>query len=575
MHMELQELEGDWPAISALLDEALALPAPARGAWLQARADIEPARRSAVERILSRQAGVESDDFLRALPPLMDTLPPASHAVAEAGLGALVGPWRIIAPLGQGGMSTVWRARRDDGLPAREVALKLPLWTWGGRFAERLARERDILATLEHTHIARLYDAGLDAAGRPWLAMELVEGQPIDAACDRSDATVDERLALLLQVCEAVAHAHARLVVHRDLKPHNIVVTPQGQVKLLDFGIARLIDDGAGDRTALTEAGGRALTPAFASPEQIRGEPLGVATDVYSIGVVAFLLLAGRMPYQLRRGSAAELEDAIGRASVPRASDASADAMRRRRLRGDIDSILAKAMHKDTTGRYSSVEALADDIRRHLDGRPVTARPQGRAYLAGRFVVRHRASVVAAALVVLALAGGMGVALWQAAEARHAQQLAQRAVKRKIAVQDMLVEILSVAVTADPEMLRQPDGFGRALEAKFDELETRFTGRTDDWLDLLEVISTRLPKYGDLQCSYAVGERYLALLQSSHADPRRIARAGLNQAQIVTKLGGTKMALRLVNAALAQLPPGADNAVLRSALTAQRDALAR
>jgi hypothetical protein len=139
----------------------------------------------------------------------------------------------------------------------------------------------------------------------------------------------------------------------------------------------------------------------------------------------------------------------------------------------------------------------------------------------------------------------------------------------------MLVEILSVAVTGDPEKLRQPDGFSRLLEAKFDDLEARFKGRTDDWLDLLEVISTRLPQYGDLQCSYAVGERYLALLQSSHADPRRIARAGLNQAQVVVKLGGTKMALRLVNAALAQLPPGADNASLRSALTAQRDALAR
>ena len=186
--MELQDLENDWPAISALLDEALALPPAARGAWLDARTDVEPARRSAVERILSRQAAIESDDFLGALPPLMDGLPPTSGAADEAGVGALVGPYRISAPLGQGGMSTVWRARRDDGRPARDIALKLPLWTWGGRFAERMARERDILATLEHAHIARLYDAGLDAAGRPWLAMELVEGQPIDAACEQAGA---------------------------------------------------------------------------------------------------------------------------------------------------------------------------------------------------------------------------------------------------------------------------------------------------------------------------------------------------------------------------------------------------
>jgi hypothetical protein len=188
-------------------------------------------------------------------------------------------------------------------------------------------------------------------------------------------------------------------------------------------------------------------------------------------------------------------------------------------------------------------------------------------------VARHRAGVGAAALVVLALSGGLGAALWQAAEAREAQRLAERWVQREAAVQDMLVEILSVAVTADPEKLRQPDGFSRLLEAKFDELEARFKGRTEDWLDLLEAISTRLPQYGDLQCSYGVGERYLALLQSSHADPRRIGQAALNQARVVRKLGGPKMALRLVNAALAQLPPGADTASLRTALTAERDAL--
>jgi len=569
--MKIEDLHSDWPAISALLDEALELPVAARGAWLEARTDVDPARRLAVERILSRQVDVESDDFLGTLPPLMKS-PPPSPAFAEPEAGTLVGPWRIVAPLGRGGMSTVWRARRDDARPAREIALKLPHWTWGGLFAQRLARERDILATLEHAHIARLYDAGLDAVGRPWLAMELVEGQPIDLACERSNASTLERLALLLQVCEAVAHAHARLVVHRDLKPHNIVVTPQGHVKLLDFGIARLLDDGVAERTALTEVSGRALTPAFASPEQIRGEALGVATDVYSIGVVAFLVLAGRMPYELRRGSAAELEAAIAHVRVPRMSDVAVSPARRRELRGDLDAIIAKALRHDSAERYSSVEALADDLRRHLDGRPVAARPPGRAYLATRFVARHRAGVGAAALVVLALAGGLGAALWQAAEARAAQRLAERSVQREAAVQDMLLEILSVAVTADPAKLREPDGFGRLLEAKFDQLEARFKGRTDDWLDLLEVISTQLPQYGDLECSAGVGQRYLALLQSSHADPRRIAKAALNQARVVRKLGGVKTALRLVNAALVQLPASAGNASLRSALMAERDA---
>ena len=569
--MAVDELEGDWPAISALLDEALALPAPARAAWLHARADLAPAQRAAVARILSRQAGVESGDFLAALPPLMETLPPA--AAGEAAVGALVGPYRITAPLGRGGMSTVWRARRDDGQPARDIALKLPLWTWGGRFAERLARERDILATLEHAHIARLYDAGLDAAGRPWIAMELVDGMPIDAWCDDTHADVGGRIALLLQVCEAVAHAHARLVVHRDLKPGNIVVTPQGQVKLLDFGIARLVDgDAAG---ALTELSGRALTPAYASPEQIRGEPLGVASDVYSIGVVAFLLLAGRAPYRLERGSAAELEEAILRADVPRASDVAVDPARRRALRGDLDAILAMALRKDAARRYSSVEALADDLRRHLDGRPVAARPQGRGYLAARFVARHRAGVAAASLAALALAGGLGVALWQAAEARQQQRLAERAARREVAVQEMLLEILSVAVTADPAKLREPYGFSMLLEAKFDELEARFKGRTEDWLELLEMLSSRLPQYGDFQCSFSVGQRYLALLQATHADPRRIARAALAQARIAPRVGAFHMGQQAIDVALAQLPAEPDNAELRSALQAQRAALAR
>ena len=572
--MPLDDLADDWPAISKLLDEALALPAAAREDWLRERGDLDPARRTALARILSRHAQVESDAFLSALPPFLDAAPSADAASPEEPhVGALVGPYRILAPLGQGGMNTVWRARRDDGQPAREVALKLPRWTWGGRFAERLARERDILATLEHPHIARLYDAGLDRAGRPWLAMELVDGEPIDAHCERVQADVRQRLALLLQVCEAVAHAHARLVVHRDLKPHNIAVTRDGQVKLLDFGIARLLaeDDGPSPLTAAT---GRALTPDFASPEQIRGLPLGVASDVYSIGVVAFVLLTGQRPYKLQRGSAAELEDAIARADVPRASDAVGDPARRRQLRGDVDAILFKALRKAPADRYSSVEALADDLRRHLDGRPVAARPQGRGYVVGRFVARHRAGVAASTLAVLALAGGLGVARWQTGVARDQQRLAERAVQRERAVQDMLVEILAIAVTADPAKLREPTGFGELLEAKFNELGARFQDRPDEWLDLLEVISTRLPEHGDWMCSYGVGVRYLALLEKQGADPRRIARAALNQARVAPHIGAVAHAARALDAALARLPQTAENADLRSSLIAQRRALA-
>ena len=525
--MPIDDLASDWPAISGLLDEALALPAAERDGWLDARADVGPARREMLRRILSRQARVDSGAFLAALPPLLDDAPPADVDTPRAGL--LVGPYRLLAPLGEGGMSTVWRARRDDGQPAREIALNLPRWTWGGRFAERLARERDILATLTHPHIARLYDAGLDRAGRPWLAMELVDGLAIDAHCAQARLDVPGRIALLLQACDAVAHAHARLVVHRDLKPHNIVVAHDGQVKLLDFGIAKPLADDDTAATALTEAAGRALTRDYASPEQIRGEPLGVASDVYSLGVVAFVLLTGLPPYRLQRGTAAELEEAIASADVPRASDAVDDPVRRRQLRGDLDAILAKALRKSAGERYSSIEALADDLRRHLDGRAVAARPPGRAYVVGRFVARHRAAVGASALVVLALATGLGVALRQTAIARQQQALAERAAQREAAVRDMLVEILSVAVTADPAKLREPYGFSMLLEAKFNELEARFKGRTDEWLGLLEVVSSRLPEFGGVKD---------------------------------------------IDAALAQLPPTAENAALRSSLTAQRAALA-
>ncbi len=555
------ELEQDWPAISRLLDEALALPPAQRGAWLEGLVEIGPALRRVVGEILSRQGGIESADFLGSLPTLHDGGGPAHP-------GDLVGPWRLLEQIGQGGMSTVWRARREDASPRREVALKLPHAAWGGGFAERLARERDILAALEHPHIARLYEAGLDAAGRPFLAMELVDGLPIDHWCDEHAAGVRERLALMLQVCAAVAHANARLVIHRDLKPANILVSATGEAKLLDFGVAKLLEDGRGADSALTELSGRALTPDFASPEQIRGEPLGTASDVYSLGVTLFVLLAGRRPYRLAHGSAAELEAALADARLPRASDLAAGPTRQHALRGDLDAIIAKALQRRPEDRYAGADALAQDIRRHLDGLPVAARPHGRAYVARRFVARHRAMVGAASLTLAALCIGLGTATWQAAQARQSARAAQRALAREAAVQEMLVEILAVAVTADPAKLREPWGFSVLLEAKFNELEQRFKGRPDEWLDLLQVISTQLPRYGDDVCSLEVGMRYLTLLRATQADPQRIGQAALNNARALARLGHAAKAVPMLDDALARLPPGA--AALRGELAAER-----
>jgi eukaryotic-like serine/threonine-protein kinase len=407
-------LSPHWPEISALLDEALALPPQERPAWLASLAGAHAGFRDSLRALLAVQASVETGSF-------MDTLPKVGAAPsggAEAHPGTLVGAYRLVHELGRGGMGAVWLAERADGQLKRRVALKLPHLAWNRALGDRLARERDILATLAHPNIARLYDAGVDQHGRPYFAMELVEGEPIDTYCRAHDLALADRIRLLLQVCEAVAHAHARLVVHRDLKPGNILVTADGEVRLLDFGIAKLMEGNRTEETALTLVSGRALTLDYASPEQIRGEPLGTASDVYSLGVVAYELLTGSRPYRLKRGSAAELEEAIASADPPPASAVAGDDAAKRQLRGDLDAILNKALKKAPDDRYPTVDAFAQDLRHHLAHEPVLAQPDRLGYRIGKFVRRHRLQVVAGSLATVALLVGFGVALWQGQRAR-------------------------------------------------------------------------------------------------------------------------------------------------------------
>jgi eukaryotic-like serine/threonine-protein kinase len=293
------------------------VPLAGRDAWVASLpadcADLQPHLRD----LLSRAAQVETADFLGQLPHI--ALPEdsaAEEADAELHAGACVGPYRLIRPLGQGGMGSVWLAERADGSMQRQVALKLPHGWWPhSGLAERMRRECAILGALEHPHIARLYDAGLADNGRPYLALEFVEGQPIDAYCrespQRAALAVRQRVQLFLQVASAVAYAHGKLVLHRDLKPDNILVGADGSARLLDFGIAKLLTDGETRDTRLTQLGGRALSPDYASPEQIRGEALGVSSDVYSLGVLLYELLSGVRPYRLTRNSRGELEEAI------------------------------------------------------------------------------------------------------------------------------------------------------------------------------------------------------------------------------------------------------------------------
>ncbi|MBL8346890.1 MAG: protein kinase [Rubrivivax sp.] len=411
--------------LNELLEQALQLPVDERAAWLAGLSEGERPFVPELGHLLAR-AAVETDTFMRRpAAAALDELAAAEARPDEP--GDLIGPWRLLQPLGEGGMARVWHAERADGALAREVALKLPRLGFTSGLAQRMARERDLLAALEHPHIARLYDAGVAEGGRPWLAMERVAGLPIDDHCRRHGLEPNAVLQLALQVCDALAHAHARLIVHRDLKPANILVTEQGEVRLLDFGVGKLLQEDGALASHLTKAIGSALTPDYASPEQIAGKPVTVATDVYSLGVVLYELLSGQRPYRLGRQSTAALEEAILAADVPRASARTTDRARARALRGDLDAVLAKALAKNPARRYLTIEAFAADLQAVLDGEPVQAQPASRTYRLRKFVRRNALAVTGGALVTVSLLGGLGAALWQAQAARIQAARAEQA----------------------------------------------------------------------------------------------------------------------------------------------------
>jgi len=538
----LSPFEAHWPAISALLDEALGLPAPERAGWLDGLAGERASHREALRALLVHQAEVETDDFLNALPQ-MDTADAASP-LSRPAAGSSVGAYRLIEEIGQGGMGTVWLAERADGLMNRRVALKLPRIVWGEAFAERLAREREILATLEHEHIARLYDAGIDAHGRPFLAMELIAGEPIDVFCRERQLPLAERIDLLLQVMAAVAHAHARLVVHRDLKPNNILVSADARVSLLDFGIAKLLEGELSEETTLTRAGGHALTPDYASPEQIRGEPLGTASDIYSLAVVAYELLAGGRPYRLKHANAAELAQAIAEAKVPLVSEAAVDKALRRQLQGDLDAILNKALKTRPDERYVSMDAFAQDLQHWRDGKPVQARPDSLAYRTAKFAGRYRLQVAAGSVVAAALVAGATIALWQAHKATIEAQRAQLA--------NRFVANLFAQNDPDASQGRQLTG-AEMLQTGAEKLDTEFKDQPEALADLhllvgkiyvsmslpdearkhLDSALTLFRRLGDtpsaLDVLAARGE--VAALDGDAVKERQLAQAGIDEAQ--------------------------------------------
>ena len=413
------ELWAHWDQIEPLLDQALTLPPAQREHFLATLPADQQRWRDTLTRLLRAEASAEQAGFMAQPASLPDTTGTEARASGPGWTaGQQIGPWVLISELGRGGMASVWRARPHSGDFQREVALKLPHSPAPG-WLERMRRERDILARLQHAGIARLYDAGADAAGLPWLAMECVQGQDILSWCQARQADLRSRITLLLQVADALQYAHSRLVIHRDIKPANVMVQEDGQVRLLDFGIARWLSPQDGD-AELTQLGQRPMTPDYASPEQVRGEEPGVASDVYAFGVLAYRLLSGASPYAAAApASRHALERAVLETEPPAVSSAATEAATRKALRGDLDAILAKALAKEAAQRYPTMDALATDLRRHLAGEAVTARPPSWRYRAGRVIARHRWAVGASTLAVLALMGSTGWALLAAREARQ------------------------------------------------------------------------------------------------------------------------------------------------------------
>ncbi|MFN3565947.1 MAG: protein kinase domain-containing protein, partial [Burkholderiaceae bacterium] len=526
-----------WSRLRGLLDEALALAPAERANWVERLGTPDEDLKPRLRALLAHAAGDSSPlDTLPHVETAQFLAERARRGDAALAPGAAVGPYRLIRLLGEGGMGQVWLAERSDMLHKRPVALKLPrLFVGRAQLAERLAREREILATLEHPNIARLYDAGLTAEGQPYLALEYVEGERIDGYCVRKALDVAARLRLFLQVARAVAHAHARLVVHRDLKPANILVTEAGEVRLLDFGIAKLLEDGRAQETELTQLAGRALTPDYAAPEQVLGQPIGTAADVYVLGVLLFELLTGQRPYKLKRDSRAALEEAIAQAEVERPSSVVADAKLKRRLRGDLDTIVLKALKRLPAERYGTVEAFAEDIERHLDQRPVRAQPDSASYRARKFVARNAPAVGASVAVLLAVLTGATVALWQA---RLAVAEKQRAEAVKDFIASMFREVDPFAVESE-KPVTAADLLGHAQQRVDREPGMDPATRAE----LLTVVGASLAGLGEYQrAADVLAQAVETWRTAASADDPRALRAQLQWADAEHKLGRTEAA---------------------------------
>ncbi|MEY2577742.1 MAG: eukaryotic-like serine/threonine-protein kinase [Verrucomicrobiota bacterium] len=435
--------------------------------------------RKEVESLLGYQK--EAKDFIEA-PAYVSAAGSLAEKSGELGPGDVLGEYKILSLLGEGGMGEVYLA--EDSNLHRQVAIKLVKAGFGrANLLRHFQREERILAALTHPNIARLYGGAVSETGIPYFVMEYIEGERLDRYCETRELKLPERLQLFRKICSAVSYAHQHLVIHRDIKPANIRVTPEGEPKLLDFGIAKLIDPQSESLAEATMTLQRIMTPEYASPEQVRGEEVTTATDIYSLGVVLYELLAGRRPYHINTRSPDEVARAITGKEPPRPSAAIVRGGKlkdrtQRLLRGDLDNIVLMAMRKEPARRYASVAQFSEDIRRHLGGLPVVARKDTMSYRSAKFVRRHRVGVAAATLVATAIIVGLIAALWEARQAR-----AQRDVARRINtfLQDMLG-------AAAPEVKGVDVKVADLLDEASRRARTELTSQPDVMADVLMIL---------------------------------------------------------------------------------------
>jgi tRNA A-37 threonylcarbamoyl transferase component Bud32/tetratricopeptide (TPR) repeat protein len=482
--------EHTWAEIEPYFDQLLDTLPAARESWLADLAQLQPSMASALRELLAEHNKAEASAFLEQ---------PIDVGTDQSLIGQQFGAYTIESLLGRGGMGEVWLASRSDGHFEGRFAIKfLDSFATSAVALDRFRREGRLLARLAHANIARLIDAGVTSQGRPYLVLEYVAGEPIDRYCESRSLSVEARVRLMLHVLAAVAHAHSNLVVHRDIKPSNVLISADGGVKLLDFGVAKLLSSEPSETgTALTRIEDAAFTPEYAAPEQVLGEPVSTATDVYQLGVLLFVLLAGRLPLLTAGANRTERIKAALETEAPRLSDVAPQPMRKL-LRGDLDAIVAKAMRKRPEERYATAVALSNDLQRFLDHDPVTARAGAVAYRLRKFVRRYRAAVIGTTAAMLALIATSTFAWIQMRQAQAQKDELQLQARRS----DMQAEFVTLMMSSE-QADSTPEQMEKLLDKGLDLLENHYPNDPAFRANMLINMSGRYMDLDDTDKEYA------------------------------------------------------------------------